>query len=155
MRSALLTTGLEELEGILRLGVAILCVIAALYLLTGCEGGGYKDEALKKQATRSLQRISGALEQYRMEFKSYPAHGADLEKALSKYFVATDTAGNVTNEWTKLVENSFWEGVTYETPDSLYSYFLTGKALDTRHTPLTARSNLKRPEEGKSKKKKR
>jgi hypothetical protein len=128
------------------------CVLLAVALVAGCGGGGYRDEALKKQASRSLHRISGALEQYRMEFKTYPGDGSDLSEVLSKYFVLTDTAGNAINEWPEMVENSFYGDVVYETPDSLYSYFVMVKALDSRHTPFTARSNLK-PEEGKKKKK--
>jgi hypothetical protein len=135
--------------------VRILCLLVVLVILAGCSGGGYKDEALKKQASRSLQRISGALEQYRLEFKTYPGNGADLGEVLAKYFVVTDTAGNVLNEWSDMVENSFWGDVGYETPDSMHSYFIVVRALDTRHTPLTARSNLKPEEEETKKKKKR
>jgi len=112
-------------------------------LVVGCGGGGYKDEALLRQARRSLQRIAAALEQYRIENESYPPGGSDLGLRLEKYFVATDTAGNVTNEWPSMVELSFWEEIEYETPDSLYSYFIKVRATDTRHTPLTVRSNRK------------
>ncbi len=121
-------------------------------LIAGCEAGGYRDEAYKKQAARSLQRISAALEQYRAEHKTYPPGQSDLGEVLSEYFVATDTAGNLTNEWPRMMATSFWEDIVYETPDSLYSYIILAKALDTRHTPLTVRSNLK-PEEKKPKKK--
>jgi hypothetical protein len=136
----------------LRPYLQLLCVPVALILAAGCGGGGYRDEALKKQASRSLRRIEGALEQYRMEFKTYPPGASDLGGVLSKYFTITDTAGNVINEWPEMVENSFWGEIVYETPDSLYSYFVMVKALDSRHTPLTARVNL-RPEEEKRKKK--
>ena len=138
----------------MRLFARILSVLVVFAVLAGCGGGGYKDEALKKQASRSLQRIAGALEQYRLEFKAYPGGGADLGDVLARYFAVTDTAGNVTNEWPEMVENSFWGDVVYETPDSNYSFFIKVRALDTRHTPLTARSNIE-PEEKKSKKKRR
>lgn len=117
-------------------------------LIAGCGGSGYKDEALLKQATRSLQRISGALEQYRAENKSYPPEGADLGIRLEKYFVSTDTAGNVINDWPEMVSSSFSGEIEYETPDSVYSYFVKVRALDSRNTPLTARSN-RQPEEKK------
>jgi type II secretory pathway pseudopilin PulG len=121
-------------------------------LIAGCEAAGYKDEAYKKQAARSLQRISAALEQYRAEYKTYPPGHSDLGEVLSEYFVATDTAGNVTNELPRMMETSFWGDIVYETPDSVYSYIILAKALDTRHTPVTVRSNLK-PEVKKTKKK--
>ena len=119
-------------------------------LIAGCGGAGYKDEALLKQATRSLQRIAGALEQYRAENKSYPPEGVDLGIRLEKYFVSTDTAGKVTNDWPEMVSSSFSSKIDYETPDSVYSYFIKVKALDRRNTPLTARSN-RQPEKKKKK----
>lgn len=122
-------------------------------LVLGCGGAGYKDQALLKQARRSLQRIAAALEQYRLENESYPPGGSDLGLRLEKYFVATDTAGNVTNEWPEMVEASFWGGIEYETPDSVCSYFLKIRATDSRHTPLTVRSN--RQPEAKKKKRRR
>lgn len=119
-------------------------------LLAGCGGTGYKDEALLKQATRSLQRIAGALEQYRAENKSYPPEGSDLSVRLEKYFVSTDAEGNVTNEWPEMVKSSFFGRIEYATPDSVYSYFLEVRALDSRNTPLSARTN-RRPEKEKKK----
>lgn len=119
-------------------------------LIAGCGGAGYKDEALLRQATRSLQRIAGALEQYRAENKSYPSEGSDLGIRLEKYFASTDTAGNVTNDWPEMVSSSFRGEIEYETPDSVYSYFLKVRARDSRNTPLTARSN-RQPEEKKKK----
>ncbi len=137
----------------MRVHVLVGFLVTAL-LVAGCGGAGYQDEALLKQATRSLNRITGALEQYRAESKSYPPEGSDLGVKLEKYFVSTDTAGNVTNDWPEMVSSSFRGEIEYETPDSVYSYFLKVKALDSRNTPLTARSN-RQPEEKKKKRRRR
>lgn len=106
-------------------------VLLLFIVLCGCGGGGYRDEALLGQAKRSLIRIKNSLEQFRIENGCYPGNGADLREKLSPFIVE--------EEWNQMVSNSFSEGPSYVTPDSLTSYLIEVKATDRLKTPLVIR----------------
>ena len=112
------------------------CILFFIFV-SGCGGGGYRDEALLGQSKKSLNRVKTSLEQYWLERGSYPPEGADLGDRLSKYIEG----------WDDFVKESFSGEPVYISPDSLTSYLVEVKARDHWKTPLVIRSKHEAREE--------
>ncbi len=74
------------------------------FVFIGCQsGGGFQDIALVKQAKGKLRQIRNALEEYKLDYGTYPAEGSDLKVKLapylSKLFYFT---GEETSEYTRI-----------------------------------------------------
>jgi len=59
-----------------------------LLVIIGCqERGGYRDFALVQDAARNLKGVRNNLEEYKVDYGTYPGKDANLKEALSPYFL--------------------------------------------------------------------
>ncbi len=83
-----------------------LCILCFIFLvIAGCgSGGGVQDIALITQAKKEIKRLRNALEEYKLDYETYPAQGSDLKVRLapylSKFFYYK---GEETSEYTRSV----------------------------------------------------
>jgi type II secretory pathway pseudopilin PulG len=136
-----------------------LCTVIAVLivlLLVGCQQKGtVSDIARIQQADRAIKLIRNALEEYYIEYETYPANGADLKEVLMPYMpkIATATGDSIT-KWKKEIEPAFSDGPFYASQNPKINYFVKARAKDLNGTWVSVRpSIIRKEEEDKNKKK--
>lgn len=133
-------------------------IVLIVLSLIGCEQKGtVSDTARIQQADRAIKLIRNALEEYYLEYNTYPANGADLKETLMPYMPKIATTGDSITKWEKEIDPAFSEGPLYSSQNPKINYFVKARARDLNGTWVSVRPSLIRKEEeeeGKDKKKK-
>ncbi len=120
----------------------ILLIVLLVIILTGCteNKGSFMDFASVKNAERTMTKLTNLMEQYYVGNDAYPLSNETFEEDLRPYFISYNRENEPVDQWIEMVEDVFVDGVLhYETLDPKITYFITGKAKDSKNTIVFCR----------------